>query len=297
MVKSRSSTSSIFRSTLIHHNHPSESSLAAYDTDSVITFRPSPSISSEASSHAHTHRPPPLNLFSHGPKSTHSPASSLPVTPGTPPTGYPSDPFSHPTTLPEPTRSRPGSLAHTFERVAVATNGCGTGTGGSGTKGPQIVVASPSTSTIHYLFPSPSGTGTHLSAAEAKGAVGRADSRGRKEKRLRPHPADAFGPPRKEEHAGTVGRTTRLASEPALSGVGIGIRESKTLSAESMRTLRRQPSLAEIGSRKVAPGGRNKENEGARQGMTLAGLVEEKKNKSLGLRVSVGTRREGEKEG
>lgn len=108
--------------------------------------------------------------------------------------------------------------------------------------------------------------------------MGRSGSQRRRgSAREKPHPADAFSASTRKgkEESVQAGRTSRLASEPIITG----IRESKTFDSEAMRTLRRQPSLADIGSRNRA----GKENVGM---APLATLVEEKKNHISGLRVS-----------
>lgn len=271
-MKTRSSTSSIFRSA----HRPSESSLSGYDSESIITFRPAPTPSASSSTSTlsfksrHRDRPPDLHLTQHrGSSHKISQAPSLPVTPGTPPTpsAFPLDPFSHPTTLPEPTRSRPGSLAHGHGHLH-----------GRASKGPEIVVASPSTSTIHYLFPSAqSCSGTHLAAtateATTAGTLSRAGSRRRKEDRKGSVPVLV---PEVSGRVKEEGRTSRFASEPA---AGVGIAESA-----SMRTLRRQPSVADLAARARAKEGRGKENVAP---TTLADVVQAKRTKALTTKVSL----------
>lgn len=95
-------------------------------------------------------------------------------------------------------------------------------------------------------------------------------------------PVDAFSAPTRRAKEESLGyRTSRTGSEPV-----IGLKESKTLDSASMRTLRRQPSLADLGTRGRFRG--NKENENPEKGvMTLEKVVEDKRNKALGLSTKV----------
>ena len=178
-------------------------------------------------------------------------SSSTTLIPGSP-TQF--DPFGSQINLPEPIRSRPPSLATT---TAAPT--------------PKIVLASPSTSTIHYLFPT-SDTNNHLSAnpeariSRSRSARVNRTSRGSfdqidKEKTVErkiiensfPLPPSRVG---KAPSSNILGPAKRVPSggqmrrddeRPAYHTVGHA----------PMKTLKRQPSSADLGKRLQVEVGRS----------------------------------------
>lgn len=160
---------------------------------------------------------------------------AIAVVPGSPSLG---DPFGSQIDLPSVV-SRPTSIVSNSSVAQTSSNSATT---------PRIVLASPSTSTIHYLFPS-SDTRSHLSP----NPVQRSSSTGTSIKR-------SSG---QDGKRGTIGRgnasnilspSRRIVSPSGNPQPGqIDSVKPKTLptrqSVPSMRTLRRQPSIADLGGR------------------------------------------------
>ncbi|ORY26129.1 hypothetical protein BCR39DRAFT_269445 [Naematelia encephala] len=163
---------------------------------------------------------------------------------GTPGSPFSLDPFGSQVTLPEPIRSsRPNSITSATQLVH-----------GSSTT-PKIVLASPSTSTIHYLFPS-SETRSNLSTSTTERPKSvRAKSRPpitarrsfeqvEKEKTAQRKILEGsfpLPPSRREPEA----KASERYREPLGSAKRV---PSGTLS--NMPTLKRQPSMADLGKAK-----------------------------------------------
>lgn len=195
--------------------------------------------------------------------------------PGSPGSPSQRDPFGTSSTLPSPvTISRPPSTVISPTNSTFHTH--------STVSTPRIILASPSTSTIHYLFPSSETTrqlssGTtrpeqKLSRSESarhrpnRPVLLHRGSHGESEKELAPsrkavernfpaspgRPSEKrkvtpLGPAKRVVSGNSVKKSDISGPIPSTAGTNAGQKAFKLQESYSMRTLRRQPSMADLG--------------------------------------------------